>query len=242
VVLTAQRIIDRLREEGVDLKAVGYALQREMSVQRASRILRKNEVQSAIEEYLADGGRDVTLKDVQYRENLHLVPGTTTLRVNGDRPASPGQRIFRLTAEVENEAPVQLEVHAAVHEWRTLPVAARPIVRGSVITEDDIKMARLNLSAVPDDAAGDKESLIGLEAERQVGYGEVFRLNKLIQPPVINSGSQVTLVYKSRLLTATASGIAMEAGQQGQEIKVRNSASKKTLTGTVLEPGLVGVK
>jgi flagella basal body P-ring formation protein FlgA len=50
------------------------------------------------------------------------------------------------------------------------------------------------------------------------------------------------MVYKNGLFEVSATGVALEAGGRGHEIRVRNEASKKIIAATVLEPGLVGVK
>ena len=242
ITLSAQEVLERLRGQGVDLQRIGYALQRITTVQRAGRTLLAGEVREAIEEYLRQSKRDVSVKDLSYRENVMLTPGITELRVSAWEGTRTGQMVFEISATVENEPPTRFKVQAAVDEWRELPVAARPVQRGALISEEDIKMARLNAAAIPADATTDKQSLIGLQAERAVGFGEVFPRNKLVQPPLIASGSEVMLVYKTEMFTATATGVALEAGQQGQEIKVRNTASKKVVMGKVLEAGLVGVK
>jgi flagella basal body P-ring formation protein FlgA len=48
--------------------------------------------------------------------------------------------------------------------------------------------------------------------------------------------------YQSEFFEATASGVALENGGIGQEIKVRNDASKKVVSGQVLEAGIVRVQ
>ncbi len=241
ITLSASQILERLREQGVNLNSVGYTLHRVVTVARAGRVLRSAEVRAAIEEFFASGKRDAVLKGIAYNEDIQLAPGLTKLAVRPYDSTRAGEMGFEVVAEVEGEQPVSFKVPAQIDEWRELPVAARPLQRGAVIGEGDIKMARLNISAIPHDAAADKAGLIGMEAEQAIGYGEVFRRNKLLLPPVISSGSRVTLVYKTALITATASGVALESGQEGEEIKVRNTASKKIVSGMILEPGLVGV-
>ena len=58
---------------------------------------------------------------------------------------------------------------------------------------------------------------------------------------MVEMGAMVTLVYRSGGIEATASGVAIESGAQGDEIRVRNDSSRKIILGKVLEPGMVGV-
>ena len=69
----------------------------------------------------------------------------------------------------------------------------------------------------------------------------MFQKRKLDIPPVIDMGALVTLVYRSGGIEATASGVAIESGALGDEIRVRNDSSRKIILGKVLEPGIVGV-
>ena len=239
--LSAAQVLDRLRAQGVSLQHVGYALRRIVTVNRAGRPLAPSEVRAAIEEYLRQSNSDVTLKEVTYRPIVKLVPGMTTLQVTPYAAGAVGQMHFEIAAEVEGEAPVRFKVRAAVDEWREVPVAARSLERGSVIAAEDIRMARMNASTLGSDVSTEKDALVGLAAESTIASGEVFRRTKLAIPPVIAAGAGVTLVYKRGALTATATGVALEAGRQGEQIKVRNSGSKKIVAGTVIEPGLVGV-
>ena len=239
--LSAQDILEKLRLNGVDLQQVGYALKRVMVVERASRVLAAAEIRSAIEEYLKNYKDEVVLKDIQYRENIKVAPGITELKVATASNQKIGQMVFNIEADVVGAEPVKFSVKGSVDEWREVPVAAHPLKRGSVIGDDDIVMARLNVQSLPDDVAVNSDNLIGLSADKGISVGEVFRLNKLSLPPVIEKGSAVTIIYKKGSLTATATGVALADAGAGENIKVRNTSSKKIITGSVIEAGLVGV-
>ena len=239
--ISAARVLERLREEGIDLRQVGYALPRVITVKRASRTLSREEVRAAIESSLLSSGGDVSLRELDYRERLEIAPGPAEIRVSPIENVRPGHRIFDLAVKVEGHPDLRLRVKAILDEWRELPVAARSIAKGNVIGEQDIRMARLNLAAIPPDAVTDARQIVGFESGRPIGDGEVFRSAKLSMPPVIAAGSTVMIIYRSDFMQATAGGTALEAGAEGQKIKVKNDSSKKVVVGTVLEPGLVGV-
>ncbi|RMG41550.1 MAG: flagella basal body P-ring formation protein FlgA [Candidatus Dadabacteria bacterium] len=240
--ISASRILERMREEGVNLNKIGYAFPRIITVKRAARAVTLEEVQAAIENYIANSGRDVELKQVHYRENAMIAPGAATLEATPFNTGRRGELGFIIKAAVEGEKPVRFKVRASVDQWQKVPVANRPINRGAVISKDDVMMARMNVNLIPRDAARDPESIIGLETSKEISYGEVFRKNKLSIPPVIETGAPVTLTYKSRFFQATATGTAIEDGIVGQEIRVRNNSSRKVVRGTVLEAGLVEVR
>jgi len=239
--LTAQEILNKLQFNGVDLQQVGFSFQREMTIERAARLLSESEVRTAIESYLKSDKKDVVLRDIRYRNNIKLAPGITTLNISSYETKIIGHLGFNIEAKVKGEDAVNFTVMGIVDEWKELPVAARPIKKGSIIDESDIVMARLNIKSLPLDTASHNNELIGLEVEDNISVGEVFKRNKLVYPPVIRKGEAVTILYKKGLLSATATGIALEDAGDNEIIKVRNTSSKKIISGTVVEAGLVRV-
>ena len=239
--VSAAVVLEQLRSAGVDLNQIGYSLPRSMLVQRAGRAISHAEVTDAIRAALERGGREISLRRVDYRDNVFVLPGVVTLGAKLLETSVAGRMEFALSAEAAGSEPIRFQVGADIDEWREVPVAARPISKGSVIGEDDLKVARMSLRLVPGDAEVERGGIVGLEASRSIGLGEVFQRNKLVIPAVITAGSKVIMRYQTALIEATASGTALEAGIAGQIIKIKNDASRKILTGTVLEPGLVGV-
>ncbi|MDC0357667.1 flagellar basal body P-ring formation chaperone FlgA [Oligoflexia bacterium] len=242
ITISAAQVLDRLKEEGVDLQEIGYAIPRIMTVKRASRIIALEEIRAAIEEALHNSKREITLKSINYNNDVHVAPGNLKLAAQEYHTGQPGQMSFAVTAKAEQGRETKFNVVAIVDEWLKVPVARRPLRKGSVVSDGDVMMARLNLAAMPTDVEHLKVGIIGYETSRDISYGEVFRKNKLVIPPVIDSGARVTLMYQSRLFRATASGIALESGAIGDSIRVKNDGSKKIIVGTIIEPGLVGVK
>lgn len=239
--LSAADVLERLTAEGVDLNSVSYTFPRAISVNRAARELSSEEIRSAIEKSISLAGRDAAIRDIRYENPVYIAPGESQISAGMPMPGKPGQLLFDITASVTGETPLAFKAQVAVDEWTEIPVAKRALNKGSIVGDGDVMMARLNLRTLPRDAVVSDEHVVGLETANNISYGEVFRADKLVIPPVIKMGSKVTMVYKSKLFTATATGIALESGIAGQQVKVRNDSSKSIVVGTVIEPGLVGV-
>jgi flagella basal body P-ring formation protein FlgA len=69
----------------------------------------------------------------------------------------------------------------------------------------------------------------------------VFRAHSVAVPPLVSTGSRVSIVFRYNRLEVSASGIALENGGKGQEIKIRNDTSKRIVSGRVEAPGIVMV-
>ncbi len=240
--LSAASVLETLGTQGIDLKRITYTFPRIMTVRRAGRPVSAQEVRDAIERAMQSLGADVAIKEVRYQEGQLISPGTATIEASTLPVTIPGLRSFSINAIVDGEKQPPFTVSASVEEWGMMPVAKRTVSRGSLIAADDVVMARVNLAALPGDALRKDEDVIGLEVNRDISFGEIFRKEKLTIPPLVTAGAKVTMLYRRGPFEATATGIALESGVRGQEIKIKNETSKKVVSGVVLEPGIIGVK
>ena len=241
IVVQAMSVLDRLHAAQVDLQHIGYTFPRTMTITRAGRVVSAEEVRAAIDGALLKAKREATIKQVIYNDPQQVLPGVATIEAQELFSTVGGQLPFMITVKVPGAADTRFRVSAVVDEYREVPVATRPLLRGSVVGPDDVVMARLSTSYIPKDASLQIGSIVGQALSSNIAFGEVFSRGKLEIPPLITAGSKVTMVVKTALLEATASGIAIESGAEGEDIKVRNEASKKIVIGKVVEAGLVNV-
>jgi flagella basal body P-ring formation protein FlgA len=122
-----------------------------------------------------------------------------------------------------------------------MPVATRPLVKGALITANDVHLAKMNSTVVGKDAVENLGDIVGRSLTKNIGQGEMFKAAAVVVPPVVAAGSRIVIVFRQNRLEVTASGIALENGGLGQDIRVRNESSKKVVVAKVVEPGLVMV-
>lgn len=236
--LSADNVLATLRSAQVDLGRVGYKFPRSIVVTRASRTVDEAELRASIEQAFSAEGREVVVHSVDVSDPFLVEPGPISLEATLLPSLLRGRASVLMTARGEHSE-TKDKVVASIEEWKEVPVAARSLGRGAIVGPQDVVMARLQSHLIPSDTAARAPSVVGLALQRGIAAGEAFSSQKLFIPPVINSGSRVTMKISAGGLEATASGIALESGAVDQRISVRNDASKKLVTGRVLEPGLV---
>jgi flagella basal body P-ring formation protein FlgA len=239
--LPAARILERLRESGVDLKKVGYELPRFVKVKRASRVLKRAEVLEALEEYVAKHSSETQIKRTDFVENIKITPLAKIDKITQIDSNRPGMRRFNLKLKDEQDFTLDLKVNAFVDEWREVPVTARALERGDILSEADIAYARLNTKDLEVDIATDVTKLIGLEIKRNLPSGSTLKASLVMTPPVVKAGQDVVIRYKTDYIEASTNGKALQMGAVGDEIKVKNSGSGRIITGKIIESGLIGV-
>ncbi len=125
-------------------------------------------------------------------------------------------------------APVQADV----------VVAARTLRAGTQIDAADLVLLT---DSAPPGAAIHPDEVLGLEARVTLYAGRPIPVASLGPPAQVERNQLVTLLFRQGGLEIRAEGRAMGRGAEGDEIRIMNLASRSTVSGTVVGPGLVSV-
>lgn len=184
--------------------------------------------------------RDVRVRLSQLDQRLKLKRCGDAIRFELIRPVHQSRNItIKTICDGNNRwsifVPATLEVYADV------VVAARNLERGTVIAEEDIKYMRIDTASLPSGHVLDKDRVLGMELRRSARNGSYLLLSALELPRVVNKGDSVVLESRNSSLSVAAKGTALDNGQVGEQIKVRNSQSDRVVNALVTGPGRVSV-
>ncbi len=132
-----------------------------------------------------------------------------------------------------------VHIPAQVMIYREIPVAAQDITRGQSITDTHLTSVLVNISSIRQGFADTPQTIIGREAKRNIGKGEVFKTAQLDSPTAIRRGELVRLESVAGSIKVSSSGTAMSDGRLGQKIRVKNGSSERVISGIVKGQGLV---
>lgn len=107
--------------------------------------------------------------------------------------------------------------------------------RGSVITKDDITMVA-DTTATPPDAFADPQRLIGRRMKQTLGAGLTVLPRHVEQRWLVTAKGPVAIEVSSGGLSVAAPGIAIQNGQLGDLVQIRNRSS-----GQVIKARVTGV-
>ena len=146
------------------------------------------------------------------------------LRVKTDNPEiknllSP----VRQTEKKKNQAPALKEVL----------FARKNLTVGSILRENDTETKRVKKNTLPVDVYSTFEGLENYEVVKTIKAGSVIRSLNLRPARLVKRGTKVQLKILARGMLVTATVEALEDGHIGQQIKLLNNASGKTVTGVV---------
>jgi flagella basal body P-ring formation protein FlgA len=120
-----------------------------------------------------------------------------------------------------------------------LPVLVRAIDKGEIVSAADF--------TVGERPAGEARSVLtpdlaaGKEAVRALQAGNPVRAYDLIKPQIVRRGEPVTIAVRSGALAITAQGKALASGARGDNVRVVNLGTNRTLDGIVDGPGIVRI-
>lgn len=116
-------------------------------------------------------------------------------------------------------------------------IAARTLRAGTVLTADDLR-ARVPAS----DAAEHIARLVGLETRRAIYAGRPVTAADLGPPTLVRRNALVVMSYTAGALDIRTEGRALEAGGEGEVIRVINPGSRRPVRAVVTGANRVEVR
>jgi flagellar basal body P-ring formation protein FlgA len=122
-----------------------------------------------------------------------------------------------------------------------LPVPARRIMPGEVISIRDVDWIQVRDERGLGDVLTEAESLIGQTPRRTLPAGQPVRVRDVAAPITVGKNSSVSMIFETANMTLLARGRALQDGAVGDTIRVINTQSNRTIDAVVAAPGLVRI-
>lgn len=142
----------------------------------------------------------------------------------------------------EDAKPWSLHLAMTVSMYRNVLVSTQQLLRGDIITVNDVKLASRDLSTLPYGYIDKLDAGIGMKLKRRVQAGMAITPSMIDKPKVISRGQKVTIIAQSGRMQVRMSGKALAHGAIGDRIAVQNMASKQKLEGIVIAAGEIRVE
>ena len=119
-----------------------------------------------------------------------------------------------------------------------VPIAARDLIRGAILSSGDIKWADTTLSdgTIPTPT----KVVPGWVARRMIRAGEILQEPGVAQPDLISAGDAVDVIYSTPGVVISVRGTAIGRGSKGDEVYVRLD-NRRRLRGIIAGPNTVRV-
>ncbi|OWU83187.1 flagellar basal body P-ring biosynthesis protein FlgA [Oceanicola sp. 22II-s10i] len=123
----------------------------------------------------------------------------------------------------------------------TLPVPNRRMMPGEIVTEADVTMVELPVRRIGSYSVTDPGNLVGMEVKRMLPQGRQVMTQSITQPRVVTRGDRVEIQFDDGRMVLTAPGRALDDAHRGQELRIVNLVSNKSLRAVARAEGIVEI-
>lgn len=117
-------------------------------------------------------------------------------------------------------------------------VSAGAIAAGKALTAADVRPERRDVTQMAD-ALGTADEAVGQSSRRALREGQVLQARLLNKAVLVKRGAAVRIVARQGGVSVENAGESLQAGSLGELVRVRNTASGKTLSARVVDEGVV---
>lgn len=160
------------------------------------------------------------------------------LEIHRSKKNSPPAGRISLSLECNNPN-WRFRASAKVNLWVKLVAAKRNINRGEILTPDLLQYRSADLSKHHHSVETSINKLLGMTVKRAVSKNDIISRRYLENKQLVNKGEHVLLQINTAGFSANVKAIALQDGQLGELIKVKNLTSDKIVQGKVVDVRVV---
>ncbi|MCQ2966202.1 MAG: flagellar basal body P-ring formation chaperone FlgA [Alphaproteobacteria bacterium] len=199
--------------------------------------INESEIADQLKTALVEKGLPEQAEVILMNNNLPVLVRTDdvyTIRFS-NAVVNPKGKNFRVKMIVETEnATKTASLTGKFNTFINVLSAKNDLSVGSVLSEQDLKMKKINQTQFRKSFITDFDKLVGKEIKRPVQAGQILDETDVKTHVVMAKGKLITLIYKKGNVSLSAQGKTLEAGGINETIRVTNTQSKSTVQATII--------
>ncbi len=235
-VVDAKEIKSLLKRSAIALDQV--SIQGRAKVLYPKRELIKEDIQRAVQAFLTQKFPHYKLKHISFaftplklqrgRYRIEFVPTTKSLsHIYLKALIYDGERIVK-----------RLKITVYADYIKHCAFSARDIPKGKIIETSDIVLKPLIIRSSAQECLKPKD-VLGAVAKRYIRKERALKRYYIEPDYLVKKGSNVKIVYQKGAISIELLGFALQSGNRGDMIKVKNLSSNKVLRCEVISNGVV---
>ena len=194
---------------------------------------KRNAIESLVKEkinqnIITSKNQKTTLDVSKIDPRINIKPCDTPLTIN--IPEKFTSRNVNVKVSCNSPTAWQIYLTAKINTYLPVVIAKYSINKGNLLDSGNVELTYQNNYKIRGEFIENPEEVYGSKAKRKITKGhKISRKNMCI----ICKGESVAIVATSNNLTINTSGLALEDGNKGDHIKVKNKQSGKVITAEV---------
>jgi flagella basal body P-ring formation protein FlgA len=240
-------ILIRLRAGRIDPKQIQLICPDEVRVMRGGDEIPPDEMtqaaKAALQAARKDASDEYSFEAAPLTTKLFTPPGKREYRAGIPRGQfENGAAIVPVAVLVDGKTVKTVDIFFRIRRMVTAVVCARLLDEGTVLTEGDVTVARVELPFGAAAPLTDVQTAVGKRTRRRIPQGQPLIASALEIPPVITAGAKVSVESVVGIVKVTAAGVARESGAVGDRIRVFIPQTKKEVTAIIVDASTVRVE
>jgi flagella basal body P-ring formation protein FlgA len=239
-------IATRLKQYGLQSRDLHLHAPAKIRVTRASQRIESRHIESivvgAIYDQIPWQRQQTTIRTLRGIESVILPPGKVRSEVifptNTD---FLGPTSFTVLLRVAGNPEKRLYGTANIEVTQEVVSTTRQLARHEIITAEDLGMTRVNLARMPRRVLMTAKEVIGKRTKRPLQAHAMIHAYEVELLPLVRKGDVVLILVESPLLKVSTMGEAMQPGQRGDTIRVKNIMSQREVRAVVVDTKTVKV-
>jgi flagella basal body P-ring formation protein FlgA len=153
-----------------------------------------------------------------------------------------GNIIVPVQVIVDDVPKEKIFLRTKVSVFDRIVVAKKRLQRGDLISSAEAAMEERDIAVLNPDIIRDINLALGREAKTFVPDGNPIYSWMIKEKPLVRKSEKIKIIAGTESILVSADGIALEDGNLGSDVKVKNADSGRELIGLVTGTGEVTVK
>ena len=241
--ISGQSVLAKLQEAGLG-SDVAYTIPATVGITRAHQVVDESALRPTIEaklgNRLAPGDR---VDEIDVQRPVRIPLGAYEIEVDPPSSQATGGGFRRTEVRVLQDGVVtaNVPVRVKIATFGNVVVARQPIARGTILSEDDLRVEERRLDELPTTVLTDPGEAVGREARVALAAGKPVTVQGLANAVLVKRGDHVRVLVEKGGMRLSIAGEAMDTGGAGERVRVVNASSKRELVGRVVDHGTVSV-
>ncbi len=231
-VLTKGEIAEILRNSLIDPKRIRFVGERVSIL--SNEPITKERLENLVRGYIKSHYKDVRIKRIAIDSSKPL----QGYRIHIEPSSESFSHIYLKIVLTSDNKRLLKRASVVVERYAKLPVAARDIPRGSIITPDSVTFEKRRLT----NSAQKRElpaTVIGSVARTSIKAGSVIKPFMVTPDYAVKKRKNVKIIYQKGAIRIELLGLALDNGNIGDTVRIKNLSSNKVLRCKVLQNGVV---
>jgi flagellar basal body P-ring formation protein FlgA len=198
----------------------------------------RNAAEQAVRAQYADAGSRVVIVPTKLSERLRLAACSKPLQTHlPNRQGTPSRVAVAISCTGTPGWTIQVPVQMQV--FRQVLVTSRPLARGDMIGPADVHVEERDITRMGYGYVESVDQITGHAVAHPLIGGVVLEPGDLAGRETVHSGEEVALIAQVDGIEVRTAAMALDAGDTGSHLRVRNDTSGKVINGIVLGAGEV---